>query len=49
MINKAINGDMELFNTLKSALDNPFKNPKNSKLSMPQEKNEMVTATFCGT
>ena len=49
MINKAINGDMELFNTLKSALDNPFKNPKNSKLSMPPEKNEMVTATFCGT
>ena len=49
MINNAVKGNMELFDTLKSALDTPFKNPKNSKLTMPPETNEVVAATFCGT
>lgn len=49
MIDKSITGDMELFHTLKFALNTPFENPQNPKLTMPPKANEVVDATFCGT
>ena len=49
MISKATTGDMELFYSLSHALNTPFEHPQNPRLGMPPEKNEEVTATFCGT
>ena len=49
MITDAVNGDMGLFHDLNAALKTPFQRPNNSIFSLPPNRNEVITKTFCGT
>jgi uncharacterized protein YdiU (UPF0061 family) len=49
MITAAVEGDMAPFETLMSALENPYDPPQDASFATPPSKHEVVTATFCGT
>ena len=50
MINKALEGDFSLFNSLNKILSKPFNDQKEfEEYQMPPKDNQIVTQTFCGT
>ena len=50
MINKALEGDFSLFNSLNKILSKPFNDQKEfAEYQMPPKDNQIVTQTFCGT
>jgi uncharacterized protein YdiU (UPF0061 family) len=50
MINKALEGDFSLFNSLNKILSKPFNDQKEfEEYQMPPQDNQIVTQTFCGT
>jgi len=48
-IQGALSGNFDLFFTLNEALKDPYDYKKKSDLTKAPEKDEKVTATFCGT
>jgi uncharacterized protein YdiU (UPF0061 family) len=49
MIEAAVQGDLELFHRLTTALAHPFDMPEDSTLTAPPTEAQIVRATFCGT